>query len=837
MSTRVVDQVDDWTKESFAGGYGELQRLMDREFSGVVRAAGAELYMTRGVVVGIRSGGIEDFEDASGSLYEAPAAALPLLAIMQERSEEVRAKYYSEKTSIAKVDQTLSDGGFTGYIELSENVLSGDYYLVYQAGKSMSVAFVGESGKLLTEEEAFETADDEVGIFQVRQVDIDPIEIPEPETPEPTGGRSSTTAGDSTGGSSPDPDGTRTDAGQAEETVSAGSESAGTDGTGTDKSTGTARTDQQSSASTGSDGQSVTADDESGTEATTQREPADPAERRDRTGTAGGTDHTPDAGGQPRSESQAETTGRADTTAGRHTTESDAVETGQSPTQPARERADPGTERQRRTETGRQGDRDRRREADSQRESTRQTRQSGTSQQSRGRQTGASQGRGGAGTLETRSIPSIDPDNTSVPEETAVETPSQQPDAGEGPDRDPVDQRRRDRAQSAGSHPPADRQGSSQSQPRTDQPTTQPPADQQSATEAAANQQTSRAEERSQPSPRADEPDPDGQIPSGGPPPVDDERLSELEDELERKAETIDQLESEVATATQRRDELESELESVRAERDELAGEVERLEDELERLESELGAAGNAERRLTTDEALAGTDIFVRYRSKGKATLKKAHGGSTRKEEVNDNLRLEKHTQFDADSVAVGGQAYEEFLEGTLEFQFVRWIVRELLFEIRETNHEKALRNLYDVLPLVDRAELSGVVEVTYTEDGQETKTQESFDVVLRDRMGHPLLAANLNDSREATTEAMMERLITSAERVGQANEDFSAAFLVTESFFDPGALEVTSEATQGGLLSRDKRKSFVNLSRKQGYHLCLVEARSENFHLAVPEL
>ena len=83
----------------------------------------------------------------------------------------------------------------------------------------------------------------------------------------------------------------------------------------------------------------------------------------------------------------------------------------------------------------------------------------------------------------------------------------------------------------------------------------------------------------------------------------------------------------------------------------------------------------------------------------------------------------------------------------------------------------------------------------------------------------------------------MMERLITSAERVGQSSGGFSGAFLVTESFFDPGALEIASDATQGGLLSRDKRKSFVNLSRKRGYHLCLVEARNENFHLAVPEL
>ncbi|MFT4946089.1 MAG: hypothetical protein ACI8TL_000320, partial [Natronomonas sp.] len=276
---------------------------------------------------------------------------------------------------------------------------------------------------------------------------------------------------------------------------------------------------------------------------------------------------------------------------------------------------------------------------------------------------------------------------------------------------------------------------------------------------------------------------------------------------------------------------------ALRTERDELQSEVEELRGDLQRLEEELGAATDAERRLTADEALAGTDIFVRYRSKGKATLEKAHGTSTRRDEVNENLRLEKHTQFDADTVSVGGQSYDDFLESTLEYQFVRWAVRELLFEIRDTGHEKALSDLYDVLPRIDRAELSGVIEVTYTEDGQETQSQEAFDVVLRDRMGNPLLAANLNDTREATTESMMERLITSAERVGQSSEGFSGAFLVTESFFDPGALEIASDATRGGLLSRDKRKSFVNLSRKRGYHLCLVEARNENFHLAVPEL
>ena len=185
MSTRVVDRVDDWDEQSFADGYSGLHDLADRDFSGVVRAGGAELFMTKGVVVGIRRGTIEDFEDASGTTYIAPTPALPLLAIMQERSEEVRAQYYTEDTSIAEVDRTLEDGGFTGFVELSENVLSGDYYLVYHRGRSMSVAFVGNSKRLIQDDDAFDQANDEVGIYEVRPVDIEAIEIPEPKAPEP----------------------------------------------------------------------------------------------------------------------------------------------------------------------------------------------------------------------------------------------------------------------------------------------------------------------------------------------------------------------------------------------------------------------------------------------------------------------------------------------------------------------------------------------------------------------------------------------------------------------------------------------------------------------------
>ena len=759
MSTRVVDRVEDWEERSFTGGYRELHDLADGEFSGVIRAGGAELSMTKGVVVGVQQGDIEDFADARGTMYDSPSPALPLLAVMQERGGEVRDEFYSEKTSISDVDSTLSDGGFTGYIELSENVLSGDYYLVYQAGRSMSVGFVGNAGRLIDGDEAFETADDEVGIYKVNAVDVDPIEIPEPEEPS-TGG-----AGGATGGAA-----TSTDAGGADTGVTGG-----TTGTDTTPTGGTAGADEPTAGdepagggrSTGGATQQTATDDRRDAERADAERDAEPtAERR-----------TADTSAESRA---------SDATTGSRSSEQPA-EPREQPSEPASEPAE--RERTSGAETRQQG-----RSSGGETASDAQPGAGAAGSADAGGdwdQEAArdrAEGSGSTGSdealgLEQRAIPSLDPDRSE-----------------ESSDRGATREQR------------AESRTDAQQQPER----SQPEQSQQSGQAGGAG---------------------GGRQPQQPEPGVDPERVEQLESDLEKREAEIGRLEDELASATTERDELREQLEAVREERDDLQAEVERLAGELDRLEEELGAATDAERRITGEEALSGTDVFVRYHSKGDATLEKAHGGSTRKEDVNDNLRLEKHTQFDAGSVAVGAQSYEESLENTVEYQFVEWLVRELLFEIRETGHQKELKNLYDILPLVDRAELAGIVDVVYTTDGQETRSQESFDIILRDRMGNPLLVANLNDSREAATEAMMEDLITAAERVGQTSEQFAGAFLVTRSFFDPGALEVAEEATQGGLFSRDKRKSFVNLSRKQGYHLCLVEARNENFHLAVPEL
>ncbi|MFC6728399.1 transcriptional regulator, partial [Natronoarchaeum mannanilyticum] len=206
MNTRTQERVERWESRSFSGGYGGLRDLSDSDFSGAVEAAGAWLFMLNGRVVGIHEGSIEDFEDASGTAHVAPDPALPLLFSMWETGGETQGKYYTEDTSVSEVDDTLTSGSFTGYLELSENVLSGDYYVVYYGGRSMSAAFVGNKEELLGGDEAFERADDEVGIYEVIDVDVDVIEIPEPEGADTTDESATSDDAAVAGGPAPAPD-------------------------------------------------------------------------------------------------------------------------------------------------------------------------------------------------------------------------------------------------------------------------------------------------------------------------------------------------------------------------------------------------------------------------------------------------------------------------------------------------------------------------------------------------------------------------------------------------------------------------------------------------------
>jgi len=175
-------EITGWDAREFSDGFAGLRRLVDRGFSGAVTNGTGWLFVFEGRVVGTADADLDAFADASGTVYQSPAEVLPVLFAMQEQGGEPRAQYYTNERHVALGGRPkLSQGGFTGYIELSENVLSGDYYVTYTAGESMAAAYVGNSRRLETDDDAFELADEEVGIYTVYEVDLDVREIPDPE--------------------------------------------------------------------------------------------------------------------------------------------------------------------------------------------------------------------------------------------------------------------------------------------------------------------------------------------------------------------------------------------------------------------------------------------------------------------------------------------------------------------------------------------------------------------------------------------------------------------------------------------------------------------------------
>jgi uncharacterized coiled-coil protein SlyX len=639
MDSAIAGRIKEWDARPVSGGYQGLRELADASFSGAVTTGTAWLFLLNGRVVGVVDGPIEAFESGEVTAYQAPDPGLPLLFAMQEQGGETRAKYYTDDNPLREVHETLAEGGFTGYIELSENVLSGDYFVVYYGGKSMSVAFVGNAEKLLTGDEAFREAADEVGIYEVTDVELDVRTVPEPE---------------------------------ADDAAAA----------------------------------AVDVDDDPAVEESA--EPADepPADQGTDTATpsAGGAESTPEPAAEPTPEPEAERT-ETPTGSPEATSPNDAAREAPREAEDPADPEDPFSEE--------------------------------------------------AAWRETRTIPALDPEESE--------------------------------SQAAG----------------------------------ADGVQEAASEPTEEPTPATGDTGPPAQEPVTGEP--DDDRIAELEAAIDAQSETIA--------------ELESKLESSATETQQLREEREQLRAELESARSVDGGGDPAPagESLDPETTLDQTDLFVRYGTKSGGTLEKAHDGELDREEVVNNLRIDHHTRFEEDEVVVDGQPFDDFLRESLEYRFVDWLVTQLLFEIQDTGSQRGLRDLFDAIPRIDRAEFHGTVTWRDQEEGE--TYEESFDVVCRDRMGDPLVVANLNDVRDPATGDMMDALIEGASAVAEGAETLGGAFMITSSFFRPDALETASEATGGGLLAREKRWSYVKLSRRHGYHLCLVEARGDDFHVAVPEL
>ncbi|OLZ41452.1 transcriptional regulator [Natrinema saccharevitans] len=871
MDPRTQERVEEWDSRPFSGGFDGLSDLAAADFSGAVSGHGTWLFMLNGRIVGVVDGDIDDFETASGTRYEAPHPSLPLLCAMEERGGDTRAKYYTNETPLREVDNTLQSGSFTGYVELSENVLSGDYYAVYYGGRRMAAAYIGNAERLLTGEEAFERAADEVGIYEVIDVEIDVTDVPVDDEPasasatdsaadsspaadtEPASGTGAA-GGHSEIGADPAPETTASaDDGPATDSTDSSIEPidvSGSDSTEADPIEDVTADDPESIEGVADDASSLSseidlAEDPSGITATdevdTEPEPTGitDAESAIDTDPSGGrvSDTDAIAGTGSVTESVTEEVDRQDPAdtgstsqpdVDRQTTEStaptiteseDGADDDPTGTEPAvaagaAEPADDASDSS--GTTGSETDRPDDPDLAEVEAAAEELERNGISwvDESDDEDPTADDAETPDGDLEeelereeqwreTRRIPSIDPDNS----ESEAESDGRS--------------RSGDRSATAA--------GSRSSDGRGDSSAAQPASTTAKATATGASRD---ARDRAAGGGDADASGRSAETDAAS------ERVAALTEKLETLQERYEALET---TA----EELEAERDRLRSENDELSSTVERLQSRIESLEAELERAREADSetadagastQLSVQRALAGTNLFVRYASKSQPTLETAHDGDADRSEVASNLQLEHHTQFESADAAVDGRPYDEFLAASMEYRFVDWLTATLLYEIRDTGNADGLGDLYDAIPRIDRAELGATISLA-DDDTEDVPDEVTFDIVAFDKMGNPLVLVALNDSREPATQDTLEELEAAASAVKANYPDLAAAIAVTSSYFEPGALEVAEQATSGGLLSRGSKLSYVNLSRKTGYHLCLVESRSEGFHMNVPEL
>ncbi|WP_436347740.1 DUF7527 domain-containing protein [Natronorubrum sp. FCH18a] len=909
MDSRTQERAEQWDSRPFSGGYDGLTDLAASEFSGAVAAAGTWLFMLNGRIVGVVDGAIEDFENASGTVYEAPHPSLPLLCTMEAQGGETRAKYYTNETPLREVDGTLQDGSFTGYVELSENVLSGDYYAVYYGGRRMAAAYIGNAERLLTGDEAFDRADDEVGIYTVRDVDIDVTDVPG------TGDADDSVGTSAASGSDAEADPASDTVADVDPASGAGADADPVSGSVTDSEPGTS-TDSRDEPSVDPTESAIESIDLSGSDSDTTADDttsnaliedvaiddvtSGSPDREETDGPSGitatdeatldtsssgitATESDPDAAAADSIDAEPEPNASVadesvSTSFDETATESAAADSAQTdPTAADSAQADPTAADAARTDptavpdaTPDRGDsRDDGDEPPSPDET----------EVSESTSPDLAEVEAAAEQLDQNDISWTEDDVESSTEKSepaaASDSPSE-PDAESEQQADPEDERfeeeaqwretrsipsidpdnsqasesKREPAASRGATERTSTSGRRQSESATsgsdgsDRDTSTPSADSSGSSTATAErsaQQHSAQQRQPQQAERAESGSGRGATSTADSSPEQQERIATLTQQLETLEEQRDAL-------VTKAEELEAERDQLRSENQELSSTVDRLQSRIEELETELqrareATASDAESKtpaastqLPPQQALAETNLFVRYGSKSQPTLETAHGGDADRSEVASNLQLEHHTSFDAADVAVDGDSYGDFLPATMEYQFVEWLTETVLYEIRDTGNADALGDLYDAIPRIDRAELGASISLA-DDETEDVPDEVTFDVVAFDKMGNPLVVANLNDSREPATQGMLEGMEEAASAVKANYPDLAASIVVTSSYFEPGALEVAEQATGGGFLSRGSKLSYVSLSRKQGYHLCLVESRSEGFHMNVPEL
>jgi len=156
---------------------------------------------------------------------------------------------------------------------------------------------------------------------------------------------------------------------------------------------------------------------------------------------------------------------------------------------------------------------------------------------------------------------------------------------------------------------------------------------------------------------------------------------------------------------------------------------------------------------------------------------------------------------------------------------------------VSSTGNQSVLRDLYDAIPEIDRAEIGGSVSIVIRENGEETREQRSFDLVLRDRMGNPLFVADLNDSRDPRPPGHWSRLSRTVATSPSRTSRSPRRSRYNGELLRAGRVRDRERRGRWRTVQPVEARELREALTQAGYHLCLVEARDGGFHMTVPDL
>jgi hypothetical protein len=327
--------------------------------------------------------------------------------------------------------------------------------------------------------------------------------------------------------------------------------------------------------------------------------------------------------------------------------------------------------------------------------------------------------------------------------------------------------------------------------------------------------------------------------------------LEERRRELERDRDELMRQVTRVEATVEERDEqirrLTAEYETKLSEQADTAEAQERqleaMREEIEHLQETLAerqALVDGQEAIETEErpprgALEQSNLFIRYADKAGPSLRDFRMQNAAIEKVQGNLTVETHTNFDPQRITIEGHPFEEYLQQSTEYRFTTWLTGDLLALIDATNNRGSLGPLFEAITAIDRVELYGEISTTVADE--DDPISRPFDIIARNQVGDPLIVADVNTTTAATTRAMTRATVEKISDLAPEIPDIAAGFYVTESFYDPGALQVIADAVSSGIIPRTNKRSYVRVGRGRGFHLCLTERRGEEFYLNVPDL